>query len=118
MLDRFAGRLNFFDERVIERAIGTHQTAVGIDLLLRAGGGRQLRVVPDRDVQHIVIADAVLGRGRQQLARHGLALVRGPVHGDELGRDRNELDPTALAGALARDITGAQVLAGGKHATL
>jgi hypothetical protein len=69
-------------------------------------------VIPDRDVQHIVAANAVFRRRCQQFRRHRLTLLRGAGHRDQLGRDRNQLDPTAFAGALARDVAGAQVLAG------
>ena len=118
LLDGPAGGLDFLDERVIQRAVGTHQSAVGIDLLLRARWRRQLGVIPHGDVQHIVVADAVFGRGRQQFRRQRLTLLRGAVHGDQLGRDRNQLDPAAFAGTLAGNVAGAQVLTGGKHATL
>ena len=81
LLDGPAGGLDFLDKRVVERAVGAHQTAVGVDLLLRAGRGRQLRVIPHRDVQDIVVADAVLGGRRQQFRRQRLTLLRGAVHG-------------------------------------
>lgn len=75
-------------------------------------------MIPDGDVQDVVVADAIFRRRHQQLRRQRLTLLRGAVHGDQLRGDRNQLDPTAFAGTLAGDIAGAQVLAGGKHATL
>ncbi|MCY1374170.1 hypothetical protein D9M69_614950 [compost metagenome] len=89
--------MNIADIGVKHGAVRAYQATVRINLLLRTRWCSQLRMVPHRDVQHIIGANPVSPRlERQQLGWHrGLHFCR-RVLGNQFGRYRNQLDPTAV----------------------
>ncbi|MNF89520.1 hypothetical protein D3C84_720490 [compost metagenome] len=118
-LDRLASGFNIANVGVEQRAIRANQTAVGIDLLLCARRSGQFRMVPYRDVEHIIGTNAVgAGLVGQQLSRQPGTGLSGGVLGNEFWGDRNQLDSAAFRRAVAHDLTGVHILTRCKHTTL
>src|SRR5690606_31059329 len=119
LFDGFAGSVYVTDVGIKERAVGTYQASVGVELLLRARRRGQLWVIPHGDVEQVVGADAI-GAGFEvdQFLLAGGAHVGYQVALEHFRGDLQKLDVVFTFRATFLEFVGVQILARGKGASL